>query len=390
MARILVSSNGPMVPSGYGKQAKHLMLTLRDQGHKVACAAFYGLSGSPITWEGFTIFPSGILEFGIDVLVPHATLFRADLVITLQDFYKIIPIASDLEQAPFKLAAWIPLDCYPISWGDREAVKRSGATPIAISQFGVRQLQDAGYENPLYVPHSVDTSVYKPLSEEERREIREGCGIGDRFAVGICSANKDAIRKGWYETLAAFARFHRKHKDTVLMMHTLEYAPQGLKLRHALDDLEIPAQAVIWSDQYAQVAGLMGEDVMAGWYNSLDILSICSFAEAFGVPAIEAQACGIPIVATDCSALTELNPHGWKVKGTRFRNPIHRSWWVRPDEDAILKAYEKAYQEAGGQVAKMRKEESRGFAMGYDTQLVGNKYWKPTIDSLLAEDDDES
>ena len=38
---------------------------------------------------------------------------------------------------------------------------------------------------------------------------------------------------------------------------------------------------------------------MAGWYRSLDVLSACSYGEGFGLPILEAQACGSPAIVTD-------------------------------------------------------------------------------------------
>ena len=83
---------------------------------------------------------------------------------------------------------------------------------------------------------------------------------------------------------------------------------------------------------------------MAAWYNGLDVLSLCSYGEGFGLPLIEAQACGIPVVTTDASAMSELCGAGWLVSGTPFWTDGHQSWWVRPDAADITNAYEMAWQ----------------------------------------------
>jgi glycosyltransferase involved in cell wall biosynthesis len=56
-------------------------------------------------------------------------------------------------------------------------------------------------------------------------------------------------------------------------------------------------------------AGSIPYSEMPGLYNSADILVFPSVREGFGLAAAEAMACGLPVVATNCSALPELVDH---------------------------------------------------------------------------------
>ena len=51
---------------------------------------------------------------------------------------------------------------------------------------------------------------------------------------------------------------------------------------------------VTYPDQYAYDTNLITREQLAAWYRGLDVLSICSYGEGFGLPLIEAQAAGIP------------------------------------------------------------------------------------------------
>ena len=377
--RILIHSNAPWVPTGYGQQCAQLLPRLRDMGHQVAVSAFYGLSGAPIRWEGFTVYPAGQADYSPDVVVQHAQHMRADLLLTLMDFYRLAPAADGL--ARIRTAAWLPNDCRPLSKADEAVLRRSRAFPIAMSRFGLQNLIEAGFGDAGYVPHGIDTTVFTP--PEDRAALREEIGVAGRFVIGICAANRDAIRKGFPEQFQAFAKFRKRHPEALLMLHSVDRSPGGYDLEQMVNDMGI-ADAVMLSDRYAQVAGHMVPQMMAAWYGALDVLSNCSYGEGFGIPIVEAQACGTPVVVTDAAAMTELRGSGWKVTGRDFWNAVHRAWWIRPDVDAIVRGYERAYRVTAGSEAFSAgfRDTTRKFALDYDAGEVARLCWQPLLKQL--------
>lgn len=376
MSRVLIHSNAPWVPSGYGKQTAHLIEMLQWAGHEVVVSSFCGLTGAPVEWHGVTVLPSGQYEYGVDVLLPHIQAAKPDVTIALMDLWKLAPLADALKDV--NMAAWVPVDCAPLSRLDGQFLKRSGVKPIAMSRFGERQLLEAGFD-PLYAPHVVDREVFTCLTPENRQKYRQGMGIDDKFVIGICSANNDTLRKGFPEQFAAFRDFHKKRPDSILLVHAVAQQARGLDLPRIAGEMGIEADAIRFTDTYAQVSGTFDETFMADWFGVLDVLSSCSYAEAFGVPMVEAQACGTPVVATVGSAMTENRGHGWGVEGERFWNPVHGSWWERPKTAAITRAYEKAYAQASS-----RREEARDFSYAFDAHGDGRDRWKQLIDLLCA------
>lgn len=387
--KVVIHSNGPHVPSGFGKQARHAGQILRDLGHEVAFSAFSGLGGQPIRWDGYTIFPGGMLSYGVDTIAPHALAFGADLIIPIMDLFKIEPAAQQLVQTGIPVAAFVITDCRAPdggpSAGDRRALAAIGAYPVAVSRFGEENLHALGYDDETcsYVPHCVDLSVYRP--PEDRQALRDELGTPGDFVIGIAAANRDLVRKSFPEQFGAFARFAKRHKDARLALFSVPDGPGGISLTELANDLGI-MDKVVFMPSYEQACGMLPEEFMAKWYGSLDVLSACSYAEGFGVPLIEAQACGTPVIATDFSAMAELaRPVGWLVKGQRFWNPQHRAWWSRPGEDGILKAYEKAYQEHG---SAERRARAVTFAAGYGREHVRNAYWTPFMKRIADFIDD--
>jgi len=374
--RIILHSNldAPWSITGYGQQTALLAPRLRDAGHEVAISAFWGLAGGSLTWDDIPVYPSGNDLYGNDVLAGHVRYFGADLVITLIDMWVLSP--DVLSSLP--VACWMPVDTRPLGKANQTVLTAAASVvPVAMSAFGRDRLAEAGFR-PCYVPHGIDTSLFTP--PPDRDACREALGVTGKFVIGINAANKDTFRKGYAEQFAAFARFHARHPDTALAVHALTAASGALDLRALADHLGI-LDAVFLAPQYEYMTGLITPAQMASWYGALDLYSGCSYGEGFGLPLAEAQSCGVPVVVTDASSMTELCGAGWKVGGERLWYPLQQAWWVKPSIDAIARTYERAYTDRKVLVAKAAK--AREFALDYDADVVFAKHWLPVLDELV-------
>lgn len=358
--------------TGYGAQTALLAPRLRDLGHEVFISAFHGLAGAPSMWEGIPILPSGFDPYGNDILGAHAKTVGADLVLPLMDAWVINP-----EQLQgLKVANWIPVDCSPLSVMDRRYLQNSGAIPIAISKFGRDKINDAGFTS-LYVPHAIDTGIFRP--PDDRSRVRGELGIPeDAFVIVMNAANKDAVRKSFPEQFLAFSKFSQHHPDAMLLVHSLVQAPQALNLMDIVNHLGI-RDRVRFSDQYGIITGRIQPQNLAALYGAGDVLSAASHAEGFGLPIIEAQACGTPVITTNFSSMPELTGAGWMVEGEPFWNAAHQAWWCKPHVDEIAAAYEKAYTEARSPGIR---EEAREFALRYSVGRVLAECWVPVLKEI--------
>jgi glycosyltransferase involved in cell wall biosynthesis len=350
----------------------------------VIISAFYGIQGAPTVWNGITVLPGAADPYGNDILGEHARRTGADMIITLMDAWVLAP-----EQTQgLKVANWMPVDCSPLGTMDRQYLQRSGSVPTALSWYGQQALETAGFK-ALYVPHGVDMqNTYRPA--KDRMKIRRELGLPeDAFIIGINSANKDTIRKSYPAQLRAFAEFRRRHPDVdaLLLIHALPRAPGALDLNAIVEDQQLSGW-VRFSDWYTYATGQIQPINLAAWYNAIDVLSNASHGEGFGLPIIEAQACGTPPVVTDHSAMTELAGAGWKVGGEPFWNGQlggitgHNAWWKTPYADEITAAYEAAYAEKVSGEAEVRRKQARTFAEAYDADRVLTEFWAPVLKEL--------
>jgi len=296
--RIFFNSNAPYSNSGYGQQMAELLPAFVKAGYPTAISAFYGLEGGIISLDGITIYPKIGDVWGSDAMVEHSKAFKADVVFTLQDLWVVDPNMLRL------LKHWIPIvpvDHQPIPPSIHERL-RMAYRIITYSPFGKRELDRVGMHST-YIPHTVDTDNFKPM---DRTEIRKQIGIPeDIFLFGMVSANKDnPPRKEFQRVMDAFVLFLKDHPKSGLYFHTLLEQGGGFNIKQYADFLGISSK-IYHVQPYEQLFGVTKQD-MPKIYSSFDCLLCPSANEGFGVPIIEAQSCGIPVITNNFTAMPDL------------------------------------------------------------------------------------
>ncbi len=372
MAKILWHSCAPWSPSGYGVQTAIWAQKLKEMGHEVVISTYWGLSGSPTQWNGITILPGFGANYCSTSLGEHCKAVEPDLVITLGDIWVLDP--HIVKEIP--VAHWLPVDCRPQSLADRNIVEQTGSQLIAMSRFGYDRMKTAGYD-PLYVPHGIYTETFRPPGN--KKALRDQCALSEEtFVIGINGANNDAIRKALPEQMLAFAKFHSKYPDSILTLHTGVHQDGGQDLEALAENLGI-TDLVRVVDQYRLVGGLISAADLAEWYGVIDVLSAVSYGEGFGIPIIEAQSCGTPVIATEAASMPEINPFGINVPGDPFWNGVHKGWWTRSSLTGIYEAYEWHYHNRG----TIDRQQLRDFAVeNYDVEHVAKTWMAPAVDEL--------
>lgn len=396
--KFLLISNGPQVGTGYGVQAGQLATRLIRAGHEVAIACTYGQEarlGEWITPDGdkVRLYPRGYeANASNDVIHMHALhWFGGDplggWIIPILDVWALINPRLD----EFQVAAWAPVDHFPVPPAVTGFFKKTGAACIAMSRYGEKQFLEAGLD-PVHIPLAVDTGRYMPTFtldvNGEPVNARTVFGLPqDAFVVGMVAMNKgwSKDRKGFNEAFRAFGVFWKRHQNAVLFVHSEQFgAAEGQNLVELAMHCGIPEHALVWTDQYAYRLAFPPH-MMAAAYTSMDVLLAPSHGEGFCVPLIEAQACGTPVIATDFSAQPELvgPDSGWLVAGQPEWDPAQHASYVCPFIADVVDKLETAYTELGkdgraDEIAAAAVE----FAAQYDADRVFTEYWTPFLATL--------
>lgn len=380
---ILWHSTVPWGGSSYSMLTKRTVPELLKLGHNVTISTWWGLQGAP-QHANFVeddkkhtalVLPSNHPgSYGLDVVLPACKMFEIDVVITCMDVWVMTP--DVMSKTPF-FAPWFPIDHDPAPKPVLKALEASDFSMV-YSKWGAEVLAKSGV-NARYIPCSAPTNIYKPA---DKAIARARIGVPDDvFLFSMVAANKDQMdRKGFSPGIQAFAKFAEGKDDVRLYIHT-----------NWGGVIEIPDLCaacgihgkVIQPNAHAMQFQMYTDQDMVDIYNATDVLFNPAMSEGFGLPIVEAQMCGVPVIATDFSTTDELVFAGWKVPGQKQWSFGARSFRIMPDIDKMAEALETAYQTMQGERArKDLAQKARAGATAFDTKIIGQQYWKPAIEEI--------
>lgn len=383
-----VWSNSYGIPTGYGQQVTYLIDRLKRHGLDVSNISNFGLEGMQgvihTPYGEVAHYPRSFQQYSQDSApIDHMTFVNSvadgpgfkNVFFTLYDVWVLnSPHYDKMEN----IWSWVPMDHLTMHPMVKKWVERPNVKPIAMAPWGKELMERDGIECE-YVPHGVDTKIMREHYDlTSGQDVRDYFKSKDRFVVGMVAANKASgllHRKAYNENLMAFSIFAKKHPDAMLYLHTdVTGSGIGWNLLELLKALGVPPNQVTVVNPIEYRYGSKVED-LAAYYSAMDVLLATSMGEGFGVPTIEAQACGTKVIASNWAASKDLvSDDGWLVGGTPAWDSGQHSWWQTPNVAEIVKALEEAY-EAG----KGRSEASVEFASQFDVEKVWKDSWMPLL-----------
>lgn len=385
--RILWHSNAVWTGTGYGNQTDIVTRWLKRHGHDVTVSAFYGLRGQRMNIGGVDVLPGSDEQWGNDILLAHYDHYKPDVMFALMDSWVLD--RDTLRGAP--LALWAPVDHTPIPPAVADRLRHT-RWPIAMSRHGEREMRKVGLD-PFYVPHMIETDVFKPM---DRAQARQACGFreGAFVAVSVAANKGFPARKSLDRLMKAWAHFVERHPGSVLYLHTNPYpTASGLPLYEVAKFYGLraagmsasggaPDADVLFPDMYMWLRGEYGATALNALYNAADVFVLPSRGEGFGIPVIEAQAAGCPVVVSDFTAQAELGAVGHRIPIDAFDDldyTLQGSEQCVPKASAILAGLEWAHEQRGNDVLRAA---AREFACGYDVDRVMTRHMLPVLETI--------
>lgn len=277
-----------------------------------------------------------------------------------------------------------------------------------------------------YIPHGRPKEVFRPipgvhsadlteraLAQESKAKLRRPLGWPEEaFVCLIVASNSEGSnRKALDAQLQAWSRFaclmeakgrpcwlhvHSKMDGAMDMLRSLEMLGEitdrtrwtnprdtcgKSRVHQKIDHRRVGARV---SCSTNKALHRTSPEKMADMYRSADVLLACSCAEGFGVPIIESQLCGTPVLTNKSTAMTELTRIGYSVPPLQWlaRNDFNAGWDV-PNARGIVRALLRMSDWSPDLRAKIIRKHISAVRAEYDTFPVGEA-WVQVIEDLLA------
>ena len=403
--RILTVSDSVEAPTGFGRQHQVMADALAATGKYDVVSIGLWHNGRakqrevwgpapagdiclrPHTPLSYWCYPAGDLEAEWPQIVQA---WGPDIVIALGDLW-MFECISDMPKRSFDWIHWLPIDAEPYA-KQYDGILRKMDHLVLMSQFGEKLVRPhvESRVRMSNIGHGIDPAVFCPVTPEEKLALRRLWGIHLNFdlskakTVLICH-DTNQWRKNTPELLRMMQHLPM---DTVLILHCTETPVDGSggwDLSMLAKDFGVDGRVVITGKGTARLQ--LSEAELASLIQACDIRVSATTGEGFGICSIEAAACGVPTVITNCTTSEEIiggdPPCGLlaKVAGfyTQSGAPFQRALVDAQDmaggvhalsDDAL---FYKSCAEAG--IARVRER--------YTTEIIGRQ-WVELVDRHVA------
>jgi len=416
--KILMCSEASFINSGFGNYTRELLTRLhKTNKYDIAEFASYGMVNDPrdkdIHWK---YYANAVKEndprmqdyssrsdnqFGRWRFDKVLLDFRPNVVIDIRDYWMNYYQAQSSLRPYFNWVLMPTVDSAPQQEPWIDTFLHADAI-FTYSDWGAKVLADQSNGKINYIATAspgVNLSEFKP--KPDREKIKQKYGLpSDSFIIGSVMRNQK--RKLIPELFSAFRQLLDELENdgnpladkTYLYLHT-SYPDAGWDIPELLRQnrllnkvyfsyhcsrcqntesqvythpVKICKNCMELSSRFSSVTNGVSNETLSDIYNMFDIYVQYAICEGFGMPQVEAGACGVPIATVNYSAMEDvvhkLNAHPIKIK-SYFKELETKAIRVYPDNNDLNKFILKFMR-----LSKNRQEEKRK-----ETRLLTEKYY---------------
>ncbi|MET0929066.1 MAG: D-inositol-3-phosphate glycosyltransferase [Aeromicrobium sp.] len=208
------------------------------------------------------------------------------------------------------------------------------------------ELYDADPDRVAVVHPGVDTQVFRP---GRLAEARDQLGIDAGAAVLLFAGRIQPLKAPDVVLRAAAVMLERDPslRDRLVVAVVGGASGSGLDQPTALSDLSVE----LGIDDVVRFVPTVSQRELADWYAAASVVCVPSHNESFGLVAIEAQACGTPVVAARVGGLSTAVTDGVTGVLVDGHDPVDYASAIHPlltDDEAREAMSQKAVRHAEG------------------------------------------
>ena len=256
----------------------------------------FPLAGMP--WREQVVLARQVAQDRIDLL--HSPCLSAPLrltcpsVVTIHDMIWFFPekfSRGNIWSVRRKLMEWY------YRWIPQYAAKNAAAI-ITVSQAAkksiVEHLKLDG--KPIFVTHEAAGSLFRRINDAEQiNAVRRKYHLPAEFILAIGSADP---RKNIKTLVRAYGLLPIELRSRYRLVIVWTHSRLAGELLQEIQSLELTSQV--------QFLGSISNDDLVLIYNAAALFVFPSLYEGFGLPVLEAMACGTPVVAANNSSIPEI------------------------------------------------------------------------------------
>lgn len=180
-------------------------------------------------------------------------------------------------------------------------VRKRAALFLAVSEFTKKDMVDLWHISPdkiSVIPCACPPHIHREQNSTVLATIRERYVLPEHFILFVGNSNP---RKNLSRVIAAF----NQAKERAGLPHQLIIAgEQGWKFNQEKAVRNLRHRASI------RFIGFVPDVDMSALYTAADLFVFTTLYEGFGIPILEAQTCGTPVLTSNCSSLPEVAGNG--------------------------------------------------------------------------------
>lgn len=180
-------------------------------------------------------------------------------------------------------------------------VRKRASLFLTISDFTKQEMIALWNMSPKkirVVPCACPPHIHRVEDSAVLAALRKRYGLPEHFIlfVGNCNPRKNLQR--------LIAAYDQAREDGKIPHQLIIAGEQGWKFSRE------KALSAIRHQEDVRFIGFVPDADIAALYTAADLFAFPSLYEGFGMPILEAQACGTPVLASDCSSLPEVGGDG--------------------------------------------------------------------------------
>ena len=408
--RILISSHIPIDKTGYGVQTLNMARMFSKMGHSIVIIG-WNMKIPNIRKYNFTEI-SIMLRHNFNIEKQILSNEDRDLLMTM-DYYPaldskypvyindtqrfeqlldeenidIIVFHQDIYPLQFhkkltrKTICCLPVHYQPIDYITSKSLLNMDIN-IGLCDFGVETIKKCSKAPCYKIPLSINSDLMYYDTTHSKDYYRDLFHLPkNKFICLIVSNNSEpSNRKAFDIQIDAFKYLLSKHKDVYLYLHTQIIDGQDLNVY--LNSISPEYYSYVDQDKYKKAH--YSADDMANLFRASDVLLFASKSEGFGIPLIEAQACGCPVLTNNFSSMKELTHNGICCEPLKkIYNKEFKSYWSMPSLKKVQKGLEKIYKWTPDEREKYQQLGIQ-FTNNYSQQAI-HQLWEQLFTSISVD-----